>query len=193
MQQRMFWQSFAVMIDAGMSVSRVLNIIINQDWGGKFGDGIRRIAEDIQGGKTLSEAMALSTLFSGTEINIIRAGEVGGILEVVAWRLAKRSVITRADQYLHFYKNLATLLTSGVPVLSSLKLSANGLDEPLRLAIMKIHDSIREGDTMAAPMEESGEFSPMEVNLVDIGEECGCLDTMLLRIAKLCEPIDFGN
>jgi type II secretory pathway component PulF len=46
---------------------------------------------------------------------------------------------------------------------------------------------------MAAPMEESGEFSPMEVNLVDIGEECGCLDTMLLRIAKLCEPIDFGN
>jgi|GEM_PF-2275687 len=193
MQLRLFWESFAMMIDAGLPVLRALNTIINQGWGGKFGEGIRQIAEDMQGGKTLSEAMEISKLFSKTEVNIIRAGEVGSILEVVARRLTNGGLFTRADQYLYFYKNFGTLITSGVPILQSLKLSAEDLDEPLQIAIMKIYDGVKEGDGMAAPMEESGEFSPMEVNLVDISDKCGCLDAILLKIVKLCEPLPFNR
>jgi type IV pilus assembly protein PilC len=83
-----------------------------------------------------------------------------------------------------FSRTLGTLLTSGVPVLQALSIvrDTSG-NEVLARAIQRIHDSVKEGDTMALPMEAATIFPPMVVSMVDVGEETGALPEMLLRIA----------
>lgn len=192
MQYRMFWLSLSTMIDAGLPVLRSLNILIGQySDNDKFQRGIKKIAEDIQAGCTFAEAMSASGMFSRAEVSAIRAGEVGGMLEVVTSRISSGQIPSRADQYYTFYQVLGSMITCGVPILQALKISMNGLDEPLKKAIQDISDSIKEGDTLAAPMDASQEFSSLDSNLVDIGEESGCLDAMLLRLAKLSQQIKF--
>lgn len=83
-----------------------------------------------------------------------------------------------------FCRTLGTLLTSGVPVLQALSIvrDTSG-NEVLARAIQRIHDSVKEGDTMALPMEAATVFPPMVVSMVDVGEETGALPEMLLRVA----------
>lgn len=83
-----------------------------------------------------------------------------------------------------FSRTLGTLLTSGVPVLQALSIvrDTSGNDVLAR-AIQQIHDSVKEGDTMALPMEAAAIFPPMVVSMVDVGEETGALPEMLLRVA----------
>lgn len=83
-----------------------------------------------------------------------------------------------------FSRTLGTLLTSGVPVLQALSIvrDTSGSDVLAR-AIQQIHDSVKEGDTMALPMEAAAIFPPMVVSMVDVGEETGALPEMLLRVA----------
>lgn len=83
-----------------------------------------------------------------------------------------------------FSRTLGTLLTSGVPVLQALSIvrETSG-SEVLARAIQQIHDSVKEGDTMALPMEAAAIFPPMVVSMVDVGEETGALPEMLLRVA----------
>lgn len=185
-QLREFWKHLAVLIDSGLPAMRSLNIIYGS-FGGAFAEDLRSMIETIQGGETFSEAMAKTNLFSRAEINIVRGGEVGGMLEVCLQRLAKGGIMTRADQYESCYRTLGTLITSGVPILQSLRIAGENCDEPLKAAFEKILDSIREGGTIAAVMEEFPHvFSPLDMNLVDAGEENGDLDLMLLKLADLC-------
>jgi len=83
-----------------------------------------------------------------------------------------------------FSRTLGTLLTSGVPVLQALNIVRDTAgNEVIARAIQQIHDSVKEGDTMAMPMEASAVFPPMVVSMVDVGEETGALPEMLLRVA----------
>jgi len=81
-------------------------------------------------------------------------------------------------------RTLGTLMSSGVPVLQALNIvrdtSGNAV---IANAIQRVHDAVKEGDTMAAPMEASGAFPTMVVSMVDVGEETGALPDMLLKIA----------
>jgi type IV pilus assembly protein PilC len=83
-----------------------------------------------------------------------------------------------------YSRTLGTLLTSGVPVLQALNIVRDTAgNEVISRAIQQIHDSVKEGDTMALPMEASAVFPPMVVSMVDVGEETGALPEMLLRVA----------
>ena len=81
-------------------------------------------------------------------------------------------------------RTLGTLMSSGVPVLQALNIvrdtSGNAV---IANAIQRVHDAVKEGDTMAAPMEASGAFPTMVVSMIDVGEETGALPEMLLKIA----------
>ena len=57
------------------------------------------------------------------------------------------------------------------------------LVEWIAKAVTDVHDSIREGDTIAEPLKHSGVFDDMVVNMIDVGEETGELDKMLIKIA----------
>jgi type IV pilus assembly protein PilC len=83
-----------------------------------------------------------------------------------------------------FSRTLGTLMTSGVPVLQALNIvrDTSG-NEVIARAIQRVHDSVKEGDSMSMPMEASGVFPGMVVSMVDVGEETGALPEMLLRIA----------
>lgn len=83
-----------------------------------------------------------------------------------------------------FSRTLATLLKSGVPLLSSLDIVKNIVGNT-RLAhvIEESRDAIREGESIAAPLKRSGEFPPLVYHMVSIGERSGQLEEMLGNVA----------
>lgn len=87
-----------------------------------------------------------------------------------------------------FSRTLATLLNSGVPVLSAMETTAGVVDNDIiATAIMNARAAIREGDEIARPLQESGYFPPMVVQMISIGEETGALDSMLSKVADFYE------
>jgi type IV pilus assembly protein PilC len=286
-------RQMATLIDAGLPLLRSLNILVQQLKPSKLRDILKEISSDIQSGSTFSEALAKHPkAFDRLYVNMVRAGEVGGMLEVVLNRLAdymerrealKRKVkgalfypvfvivlatgivlfllmyvvptfaeiftemdvelpwmtrfLMNAGDFLlfeywklmlgfsstvitikllrkiklvnsltdrvvlklplvgdlivkvavaRFSRTLGTLITSGVPILQSLKITKETLgNEVIENAVQKVHDSIKDGDTIAAPLEETKVFPPMVVNMIDVGEETGALDAMLIKIADI--------
>lgn len=87
-----------------------------------------------------------------------------------------------------FCRTFGTLVQAGVPHLDALAIvrdtSGNVL---LREAVEDIRRTVREGEGLARPMGESGLFDDLVVNMVDVGEETGELDRMLLRVADAYE------
>jgi type IV pilus assembly protein PilC len=83
-------------------------------------------------------------------------------------------------------RTLGTLVASGVPILESLSIvretCTNAVFERM---YQRVYESIREGDTIAQPLKESRLVDDMVVNMIDVGEETGDLDTMLYKIADV--------
>lgn len=92
--------------------------------------------------------------------------------------IIKKSVIAR------FTRTLGTLIAAGVPILEAINItketSGNYVFEK---ALGKVHDSIREGESFAVPLRESKTCDAIVVNMIDVGEETGELDAMLLKVA----------
>jgi type IV pilus assembly protein PilC len=87
-----------------------------------------------------------------------------------------------------FSRTLSTLLTSGVPILQALETVAGAVDnEIMSDAILAARAAIREGEQIGDPLQRSGMFPPMVVQMVAIGEETGSLDAMLSKIADFYE------
>ena len=83
-----------------------------------------------------------------------------------------------------FTRTLGTLVSSGVPILQALTIVRETAGNVIVAgAVNKIHESVKEGETITAPMEASGVFPPMVVSMVDVGEQTGALPEMLMRIA----------
>lgn len=83
-----------------------------------------------------------------------------------------------------FTRTLGTMLHSGVPILDSLtvvgKTAGNSVIEQ---AVYRVADAITEGRTIAEPLEETGVFPGMVVQMINVGEATGALDTMLEKVA----------
>jgi len=92
--------------------------------------------------------------------------------------LIRKTVIAR------FTRTLGTLISAGVPILEAITItgetSGNYVFEK---ALAKVHDSIREGESFAGPLRESKTCDAIVVNMIDVGEETGEMDAMLLKIA----------
>jgi type IV pilus assembly protein PilC len=83
-----------------------------------------------------------------------------------------------------FTRTLGTLVSSGVPILQALTIvketSGNVI---VGAAVGAVHESVKEGETITAPLEASGVFPPMVISMVDVGEQTGALPEMLMKIA----------
>ena len=87
-----------------------------------------------------------------------------------------------------FTRTLGTLITSGVPILDGMDVVAKTAgNRVVEEAINNTKQSISEGKTIAAPLEESGVFPPMVCQMVAVGESAGSLDAMLDKIADFYE------
>ncbi len=94
--------------------------------------------------------------------------------------LLRKSAISR------FSRTLGTLVTSGVPILQALNITRDTAGNVVIAdAVTKVHDAVKEGESIVAPLEASGVFPPMVISMVDVGEETGQLPEMLLKIAEV--------
>ncbi|MBU6179355.1 MAG: type II secretion system F family protein, partial [Verrucomicrobia bacterium] len=85
-----------------------------------------------------------------------------------------------------FTRTLGTLVTSGVPILQALNITRDTSGNVVVAnAIDKVHEAVREGESVVAPLEASKIFPPMVISMVDVGEETGQLPDMLLKIADV--------
>jgi type IV pilus assembly protein PilC len=120
-------------------------------------------------------------------VKLIRLNRLGNYIldRVYLWipvigTLIEKTVIARTT------RTLGTLVSSGVPILEALAITrettTNAVFERMYL---RVHDSIREGETIAQPLKESRLVDDMVVNMIDVGEETGELDTMLNKIADV--------
>jgi type IV pilus assembly protein PilC len=83
-----------------------------------------------------------------------------------------------------FTRTLGTLVSSGVPILQALTIvKETAGNVVIANAVGKIHESVKEGETITAPLESSGVFPPMVCSMVDVGEQTGAMPEMLMRIA----------
>jgi type IV pilus assembly protein PilC len=94
--------------------------------------------------------------------------------------LIRKSAISR------FSRTLGTLVTSGVPILQALNITRETAGNTvIARAISRVHDSVKEGESIVQPLEASGVFPPMVISMIDVGEETGQLPEMLLKIADV--------
>lgn len=292
-----FARQFAVMINAGVSLVRCLSVLQTQTDNPRLRDIIGNIQARVEGGETLSKALqAHNNVFDNLFIGLVRAGEVGGVLDETLDRLSqflesdlrlkqkikaamtypvlvlvvafvivtglvtlivpkfidifkdfkvemptmtlilisvskfmtsvvgilllvvglplsmflfKKFIKTKFGKRLwdkyklkapifgklgkniavaRFCRTLATLLTSGVPILQAMETVAQAIDnDTFTDVIMNARARIREGDPIGEPLEKSKMFPPMVVQMISIGEETGALDQMLGKVADFYE------
>jgi type IV pilus assembly protein PilC len=164
------------------------------------------IFKDMLGGRPLpiitQIIMDLSRFIQGNFILIA----VALVVLVVGFRFALRlpGISTAVDRYklklplfgdlltktsvARFSRTLGTLVSSGVPILQALQITRDTAgNERVSEAITSIHDNVKEGESMVAPMEASQIFPPMVVSMVQVGEETGQLPDMLTKVADVFE------
>ena len=131
---------------------------------------------------------------------------VGGVLLVVAFkryyathsgRRVVDGVVLKAPIFgllmrkiavARFCRTLSTLISSGVPILDGLEITARTAGNAIiEDAIMSVRKGVEGGLTVAQPLKESGVFPPMVVQMIGVGEQTGALDAMLSKIADFYE------
>jgi general secretion pathway protein F len=100
----------------------------------------------------------------------------------IAGPLVRMVAVTR------FSSTMSTLLGSGVPILTSMAIARNLVGNvPIAKAISNARENITEGQSIAEPLKRSGEFPPMMIHMISIGEKTGELPSMLKNVAETYE------
>lgn len=290
-----FFRQFSVMIDAGLPLVQCLEILASNQESIGFQKALNGVRTTVEGGSSLGNAMrGYPKIFDDLMVNMVDAGETGGILDTILQRLATYvekavklkaavrsaliypvSVISIAvlivtlllwkvvpifanlfiglgaplplptrivigisnfighfwwlaaigivaivfgikavrsdprgryvtDNFLlhlpiigmllrkiavaRFTRTLGTLITSGVPILEGLNITARTSgNRVVEEALYKVRKSIEEGRTIVDPLRESGVFPNMVTQMIGVGEATGAMDAMLQKIADFYE------
>jgi len=103
-------------------------------------------------------------------------------------KLPVLGVLLRKIAVARFTRTLGTLITSGVPILEGLSITAKTSGNAvLEEALMKVRKAIEEGRTIVDPLKESGVFPNMVTQMIGVGEATGAMDAMLQKIADFYE------
>jgi type IV pilus assembly protein PilC len=290
-----FTRQFSVMIDAGLPLVQCLDILGNQEEDKHFARVILQTRADVEGGASLADAMRKHPrTFDALFVNMIAAGEAGGILDTILKRLATyiekavklksqvksamvypvaviviatvvvavilwkviptfanlfaglgaslplptriviwasntliqflpflvvglialgvafrqyyatysgrrvvdrlllqapiAGLIMRKIAVARFCRTLSTLMSSGVPILDGMEITARTAGNAIvEDAVIATRVRIERGETVAAPLKETRVFPPMVTQMIAVGEATGALDTMLAKIADFYE------
>jgi type IV pilus assembly protein PilC len=290
-----FTRQFSVMIDAGLPLVQCLEILANQQEHKNFQKILLQVRQDVEAGSTLADAMRRHPkAFDNLYVNMIAAGEAGGILDTILQRLSTYiekavklknqvraamiypiaviviaaivvavillkviptfaalftslgaelplptrvviwcsnflarywwafvafigaavfafrryyatyrgrrvvdgallktpilGIILRKIAVARFCRTLATLTSSGVPILESLDITARTAGNAIiEDAILDVRKSVEGGKTIVEPLTASGVFPNMVVQMIGVGEQTGALDAMLNKIADFYE------
>jgi type IV pilus assembly protein PilC len=114
------------------------------------------------------------------------ATEMGKMkVDRIALRVPVLGMVIRKSAIARFTRTLGTLISSGVPILAGLDITARTAgNKVVEKAIYATRESISQGDTIAEPLRQSGVFPPMVTQMIGVGEQTGALDEMLDKIAN---------
>jgi type IV pilus assembly protein PilC len=108
------------------------------------------------------------------------------LLDTFKLRIPLFGEIQRKSAVSRFSRTLGTLVTSGVPILQALNITKETAGNVvISEAISKVHESVKEGESIVQPLQASKVFPSMVISMVDVGEETGQLPEMLLKIADV--------
>ena len=146
--------------------------------------------------------IAASNLFIST-LPFLVAGTVGGLfmlrryyatpngrLQLDGWllRMPLLGPILRKVAVARFCRTLSTLISSGVPILTGLDVTARAAGNAVvEVAIKQARVRIERGESIATPLRATGVFPPMVAQMIGAGEATGALDVMLAKIAEFYE------
>lgn len=110
------------------------------------------------------------------------------IIDSMTLKLPVAGLLLRKIAVARFCRTLATLVSSGVPILEGLTITASTAgNRVVKDAVLSVRASIEAGRSLAEPLKSSGVFPPMVTQMIGVGEETGALDTMLEKIAEFYE------
>lgn len=110
---------------------------------------------------------------------------VARTIDAVKLRLPVFGMLLRKIALARFARTMAILLRSGVPILRALSVVEQTVGNAvIAAAVTASKESIREGERISPPLEETGEFPPMVIDMIAVGEETGALDMMLEKISE---------
>ena len=110
------------------------------------------------------------------------------VVDRIVLKLPILGVIMQKIAVARFCRTLSTLISSGVPILDGLEITARTAGNAIvEDAIMAVRKAVESGMTVAQPLKESGVFPPMVVQMIGVGEQTGALDAMLSKIADFYE------
>jgi type IV pilus assembly protein PilC len=118
-------------------------------------------------------------------VKLVRLSEGGRFaVDFIKLKIPILGTILGKTAIARFTRTLGTLISAGVPILDAINITKEtcGNDVYSR-ALNKVHDAIREGESMADPLHATKVCDAIVVNMVDVGEETGDLDKMLIKIA----------
>ena len=108
------------------------------------------------------------------------------VIDIFKLRMPLFGNLNRKTAISRFARTLGTLVTSGVPILQALNITRETAgNAAIARAIARVHDSVKEGESIVQPLEASKAFPAMVVSMIDVGEETGKLPEMLLKIADV--------
>ncbi|MFZ5798695.1 MAG: type II secretion system F family protein [Desulfobulbaceae bacterium] len=115
----------------------------------------------------------------------IYATEKGQIkIDAIMLKLPVVGSLIRRVAVAKFTRTMSTMLQSGVPILDALQVVAKTAgNKVIEIAVFRVRDAIAEGRSIAEPLEETGVFPNMVVQMINVGESVGALDTMMEKIA----------
>lgn len=110
----------------------------------------------------------------------------GRIVDTFMLKLPKVNHLIKVSTVARFARTFGTLVSSGVPILQALLITRDTASNVIVSdAITKIHDAVREGESIVTPMSACPVFPPMVISMVDVGEETGQLPDMLMKVAEV--------
>ena len=196
-----YWSELASALKKGTPVLNALKAAEAALTQAKPRRATKAVVEAVSDGATLSAAMAKhGSVFSAHVCALVRAGEAGGVLDVIAERIAKaheeRTLGPDAQgpegEHARYWRTFGLLLSSGVPMLLALDLVADTVGWiELANATRAIRRAVADGQDVSAAMHEFPEVFPEPIwAAVATGESEGELDRQACRIAEALESDD---
>ena len=106
------------------------------------------------------------------------------VLDLLKLKMPVLGQILSKTAIARFTRTLGTLLSAGVPILDALNITRDTVGNTIfENALQKVHDAIREGESFAGPLRAAKVCDSIVTNMIDVGEETGDLDKMLMKIA----------
>ncbi len=127
----------------------------------------------------------LAAILTPIVFNLIRATKPGkAVFDILFLYAPIFGKLIRKTTIARFTRTLGTLIGAGVPILEAVNITRDTCGNfVFERALQKVHDSIREGESFAGPLRESKTCDAIVVNMIDVGEETGEMDAMMLKIA----------